>query len=76
MANFNNRLAFFANSCDLTKYFLDKYCRNVAQGVSIKNFIKKYPDAVYTTARLSGDEYLVSFSFPILFKNSLIKLEI
>ena len=56
---FKNDPVFFANSSDLTEYFRSHYCRNVGQGVSIRNFIKNYPDAVYTTARLSGKEYMV-----------------
>ena len=54
-------LAFFANSCDVTEHFRSQYCTNVSQGVSIKNFIKTYPDAVYTTARISGEEYMVYY---------------
>ena len=54
-----NTLVFFANSSDLTPYFRSQYCNNVDQGTAIKNFVKKYPDAIYTTARISGEEYMV-----------------
>ena len=52
-------LVFFANSYDKTEYFHSQHCAKVAQGLAIKNFIKSYPDAVYTTARISGEEYMV-----------------
>jgi hypothetical protein len=55
-----NGVAFFANSCDATEQFLSQYCKNVSQGAAIKNFIKTYPDAVYTTARITGEEYMVN----------------
>ena len=54
-----NKITFFANAEDATDYFLTSFCANTSQGAGIKNFIKKYPDAVYTTARISGDELMV-----------------
>ena len=54
-----NNIAFFANAEDATDHFHSMFCSNVSQGVGIKNFIKNYPDAVYTTARISGDELMV-----------------
>ena len=54
-----NKISFFANGHNATEHFLTTFCTNVSQGVGIKNFIKKYPDAVYTTARISGDDLMV-----------------
>ena len=54
-----NKITFFANAEDATDYFLTSFCANTSQGAGIKNFIKKYPDAVYTTARISGNELMV-----------------
>ena len=58
-----NKITFFANGQDATDHFKSTFCSNVSQGVGIKNFIKKYPDAVYTTARISGDDLMVRLIF-------------
>ena len=58
-----NKITFFANGQDATDHFKSTFCSNVSQGVGIKNFIKKYPDAVYTTARISGEDLMVSLIF-------------
>ena len=60
-----NKITFFANGHDATDYFNKTFCSNVSQGVGIKNFIKKYPDAVYTTARISGDDLMVRLIFQL-----------
>ena len=54
-----DKVTFFANAHDATDYFQSTFCTNISQSVGIKNFIKKYPDAVYTTARISGEDFMV-----------------
>ena len=59
MKSFEDNVVFFANSTDLTEKFKSENCCNISKGAAIKSFIKKYPDAVYTTARISGENYMV-----------------
>ena len=65
-----NKITFYANAEDATDYFLASFCANTSQGAGIKNFIKKYSDAVYTTARISGDELMVIHILVIHFSSS------
>ena len=59
MKSSEDNVVFFANSTDLTEKFKSENCCNISKGAAIKSFIKKYPDAVYTTARISGENYMV-----------------
>ena len=59
MKSSEDNVVFFANSTDLTEKFKSENCCNTSKGAAIKSFIKNYPDAVYTTARISGENYMV-----------------
>ena len=59
MKSSEDNVVFFANSTDLTERFKSENCCNISKGAAIKSFIKKYPDAVYTTARISGENHMV-----------------